>query len=153
MKQGAVLSAILYCIYVNDLYQLLRKRRYGCWVYGEYAGILGYSDDILLLAPSINALNEMAGLEMVNTCESYANDHNLRFNTHENPSKSKTKCMSFIKRNRVLKPIKLCDNDLPWVNEIKHLGNMITNDRDIMAQDILQKRAAYTNQNHELLQE
>lgn len=127
---------------------MLRKRRYGCWVYGEYAGILGYSDDILLLAPSTNALNEM-----VNTCESYANDHNLRFSTDECPSKSKTKYMCFVKRNRGLQPIKLCNNDLRWVNEIKHLGNVITNDRDIMAQDIMQKRAAYINRNHELLQE
>ena len=77
VKQGAVLSAILYCVYVNDLYQLLRKKRYGCWIDGEYAGILGYSDDILLLAPSTNAPNEM-----VNTCESYAKDDNLRFSTH-----------------------------------------------------------------------
>ena len=42
VKQGAVLSAILYCFYVNGLFQLLRKRKQGCWVQGTYAGIVGY---------------------------------------------------------------------------------------------------------------
>ena len=72
VKQGAVLSTILYCLYMNDLYQILRNKKYGCWINGEYSGILGYSDDILLQSPSINALKEM-----LKTCENYANEHNL----------------------------------------------------------------------------
>ena len=86
VKQGAVLSAILYCLYMNDLYQILRNKKYGCWINGEYSGILGYSDDILLQSPSINALKEM-----LKTCENYANEHNLQFSTDANPVKSKTK--------------------------------------------------------------
>ena len=33
VKQGAVLSAILYCVYMDDLYKILRTRTYGCLVY------------------------------------------------------------------------------------------------------------------------
>ena len=84
VKQCAVLSAILYCVYVNDLYQLLRKRKYGCWINGDYFGILGYSDDILLQAPSISALKNI-----LMTCENFAVEHNLQFSTHPNPAKSK----------------------------------------------------------------
>ena len=47
VKQGAVLSAILFCIYLNDLYKILCMRRSGCWVNGDFNGICGYSDDIL----------------------------------------------------------------------------------------------------------
>ena len=148
VKQGAVLSAILYCLYMNDLYQILRKKKYGCWINGEYSGILGYSDDILLQSPSINALKEM-----LKTCENYANEHNLQFSTDANPVKSKTKCMAFVRGNKDLKSIELCGNELPWVNEIKHLGTVITNDQDVMASDIMQKRAIYINRNNELIQE
>ena len=48
VKQGDVLSAILFCVYVNDLYKLLSKRRSECWIDGQYISILGYSNDILL---------------------------------------------------------------------------------------------------------
>ena len=64
VKQGVVLSAILFCVHVNDLYKLLRKRRSGCWINGHYMGILGYSDDILLLAPTVDSLKDM-----VKSCE------------------------------------------------------------------------------------
>ena len=32
VKQGAVLSAILYCFYSNDLFRILRKKKFGSWV-------------------------------------------------------------------------------------------------------------------------
>ena len=35
VKQGAVLSAILFCVYVDDLYKLLRKQKSGCWIKAE----------------------------------------------------------------------------------------------------------------------
>ena len=96
----------------------------------------------------INALKEM-----LKTYENYANEHNLQFSTDANPVKSKTKCMAFVRGNKDLKSIELCGNELPWVNEIKHLGTVITNDQDVMASDIMQKRAIYINRNNELIQE
>ena len=48
VKQGAVLSALLYCIYVDDLFRLLRNSCLGCWINGEFTGLLGYADDNML---------------------------------------------------------------------------------------------------------
>ena len=152
VKQGAVLSAILFCVYMNDLYRMLRKNRSGCWIGGEYYGIIGYSDDIVLLAPTIDALREM-----LKTCEEYAVDHNLQFSTHPDPQKSKTKCMAFtLRKNRntnSLMEVTLCNNKLPWVNSLKHLGSVITNAQNIVTDDTMQKRAIYINRNNELCQE
>ena len=67
VRQGAVLSAIFYCIYMNDLFNILRTSKFGCWVNGDYFGILGYSDDNFLSVPSIFALQQMVTL-----CENYA---------------------------------------------------------------------------------
>ena len=137
VRQGAVLSAIFYCIYINDLFNILRKSKYGCWVNGDYFGILGYSDDNLLLAPSLFALQQM-----VLICENYALAHDLKFSTDPNPDKCKTKCLAFLKKSRQLPNITLCGNALPWVTSGKHLGNILENKLDGMKRDILTKRAS-----------
>ena len=148
VKQGAVLSAILYCVYVDDLYRQLRKEKSGCWINGNYYGILGYSDDILLLAPTISALKQM-----LKTCEKFAVQHNLQFSTNLVPAKSKCKCIAFGCSTEELPNLVLCNNKLPWVNTIKHLGTVLTNDKEILGKDVMQKRAAYVSRNNELLQE
>ena len=47
----------------------------------------------------------------------------------------------------------LCNNNLPWVNSIKHLGCVLTNSSNIMSDDVMFKRAVYVNRNNELCQE
>ena len=49
--------------------------------------------------------------------------------------------------------IKLCGNELPWVNNIRHLGSIITNIANRMTQDAMEKRAAYISRNNEINQE
>ena len=148
VRQGGVISAILYCFYGNLLFNELRRSGYGCFVNGFYHGIFGYSDDNLLLAPSEYALQKMLKI-----CEKFANDHNLKFSTDPNPTKCKTKCIAFMKRPRQLKDMELCGNNLPWVNQFKHLGNTITNQGCFTNQDMNIKRACYVNKNIELNQE
>ena len=148
VKQEAVLSPILYCIYIDDLFHLLRKRRTGCWVNDAFIGIVGYADDLLLLSPTLDGLQQM-----VKTCEEYGNTHNLTFSTHTNLKKCKTKCISFLKKDRPLKNIKLNDRDLPWVDSVKHLGCRIGKRIHGMTQDLMEKRAIYINRLNELNQE
>ena len=110
--QGGVSSAILYCFNCNILFEKLRDDGYGCWINGIFSGIFGYSDDNLLIAPSLYALQKM-----LITCENFASEHNLKFSTDANPSKCKTKCTVFSRTKQpVLSDIKLCGNVLPWVN-------------------------------------
>ncbi len=149
VKQGAVLSAILFCIYIDDLIKELRHKRDGCWINNRYVGIAVYADDIVLLSPALDGLQNM-----VDTCSQYAKKYHLVFSTNENPAKSKTKCMAFLRNERKLRNIKLNDKDLPWITSIKHLGSTIKNNFDCnMKQDISEKRAAYIAKNNELNQE
>ena len=149
-KQGAVLSAIAYCVYVNGLFEELQKNKSGCWVGSTFLGLLGYSDDNFLLAPSREALQSMLSI-----CEKYANDHGLKFSTDLDPKKSKTRCLAFLQKEREIKPVVLCGNDLPWVTSCKHLGNTIVTAMtgDIRHQDVLNKRAAFIDRNNDLIQE
>ena len=143
VRQGGVISAILYCFYVNDLFRILRQKSAGCWVNGYFHGIFGYSDDNFLLAPSLAALQDM-----LRTCEEYAQPHNLKFSTDLTPSNFKTKCIAFLHKQRDLPQLKLSGTSLPWVNRGKHLGNMIENKMDLK-----QKKSAYITKNTDLLQE
>ena len=135
-KQGAVLSAILYCVYVNGLFEELRKNRSGCWVGQTFPGILGYSDDNFLLAPSMEALQAMLSI-----CEEHAESHGLQFSTNKDVKKSKTRCLAFLQKHRVVNPVVLCGNDLPWVQSCKHLGNTIAVacGGDIRGQDVYRR--------------
>ena len=56
---------------------------------------VGYADNILLMAP-----NRLGIEKMLEICKKYANEHQLRFSTDINPSKSKSKCI-LMKGNRV----------------------------------------------------
>ena len=56
---------------MNDLYNKLR-----CWFNGDFVGIVGYADDNFLISPTLDGLQEM-----LDTCEQYANEHNLTFST------------------------------------------------------------------------
>ena len=148
VKQGGVLSALFYCVYTDDLFNNLRKERNGCWVSGEYMGILGYADDNVLLSPTIDGLQCM-----LRVCEEYAKEHNLTFSTNINVNKSKTKCMAFTKCDRALPSMSLNGNNLPWVKSIKHLGNKVENKIDGMCQDMKEKRAQFIQRNNEICQE
>ena len=91
---------------------------------------------------------------MIDSCFSYAKEHNLSFSTNDDPSKSKTKCMAFQSRKQEVRKLELNGKDLPWVNTLKHLGSTITNDiGELMNQDLAEKRAMYISRNNELSQE
>ena len=76
VKQGGVLSAILFTLYLDKLLIRLKNSNIGYSINGCYTGALSYADDIALSCPSIRGLNRM--LEI---CNSFAAKHNLIFNT------------------------------------------------------------------------
>ena len=121
-RQGAILSAIACCFYCEELFSLLRRRRAGCWLEGTYCGMFGNSDDNWALAPSLESLQKI-----LNTCQEYAESHNLKFSTDINPTKCKTKYMAFLRSPRPLPWLSLCGNSQPWIQKLKHLGNCVEN--------------------------
>ena len=90
---------------------------------------------------------------MLKICEKYANQHGLQFSTDPDPRKWKTKCISFLHEVKELRPMMLCGNPLPWVEDGKHVGHYIKNVSDGMKNDMKVKRARYIGKNNELIQE
>ena len=114
VKQGGVLSPLLFNVYVQDLVVELRKYAIGCHVSGCFTGVFAYADDVTLLAPSCQAINKM-----LMRCESYADRHDIIFNS------SKTKCMLFssVSCNTQSKGcVMFMGSRLSFVNECTLLG-------------------------------
>ena len=58
-RQGSVLSPTCFSVYANDLLLQLRKLGLGCHIQGVYMGVVGFCDDILLMAPTRSAMQAM----------------------------------------------------------------------------------------------
>ena len=120
VRQGAIISPTLFCVYLDTLLQNLRNSGFGCHVGNIFMGAFGYADYIILLAPTRHALQLMLKI-----CEKFAKSHDMLFSTDIRPEKSKTKCLYFTENQVKPEPQKVILNGdpLPWVPHGKHLGN------------------------------
>ena len=90
---------------------------------------------------------------MVMICEEFAKSKSLKFSTHADPKKSKTKCIMFSKSKPTdVAPILLNGDPLPWVREVKHLGNILQSDNS-MKMDCVMKRGRFIGKVNSLLKE
>jgi len=116
VKQGGVLSPVLFSVYVDNLLNTLESEGYGCNVGGKYCGIVAYADDIILLSPTQYALQRM-----ISICEEYSADHSIKFNG------SKSQLIIF--GNDCYPCISVNGEIVKVVNEINYLGHVISRDR------------------------
>ena len=59
VKQGGVLSPQLLNVYLVELLFRLKHSQVGCYICDVFAGALPYADDVILLAPTMNAIKIM----------------------------------------------------------------------------------------------
>ena len=126
VKQGGVISPLLFSLYIDELFLLLKQSGIGCHVGLTYAGAFGYADDIALVAPSLSSLKQM-----ISICEEFAKSHSIVFN----PSKTKLLCFNLDPLCEI-PPIYLNGVQISIVEHEKHLGNYIStniSDRNIIA--------------------
>ena len=81
VKQGGVLSPVLFCIYMDALLDELSKEGVGCHVGHAFAGALSYADDLTLISPSLNSMKKMLSI-----CERFANSYDVLFNSSKSVS-------------------------------------------------------------------
>ena len=56
VKQGSVLSPILFTVYLDSLIKTLKQRNIGCKIGNKFLGAFGYADDLTLLCPTLSGL-------------------------------------------------------------------------------------------------
>ena len=117
VKQGGIISPVLYCVYINDLLELLKYKDIGCHIGPTFYGALGYADDLILMAPSVQGTKDM-----LKECQKYAVSHKIKFNG------SKSQVIIFTnKRNITRKPLLyINDEKISIVSQVKYLGHMLS---------------------------
>ena len=75
VKQGAIFSPTLFCVYIDDLLKRLKNLGLGCYIGNIYAGSMAYADDLTLLAPTAEAMRFM-----LKVCSDYATEFSIMFN-------------------------------------------------------------------------
>ena len=117
VRQGGVLSPVLFTVYMDILLNMLKDCGVGCYWDGVLVGALGYADDIILLAPCPSALRLM-----LKTYESFASSFGLKFNA----SKTQLIRFSLSPSNLCNTQIYFCGQLLEFCNSVCHLGHYLT---------------------------
>jgi len=145
VKQGGIISPILFCIYIDQLLCRLQKDGTGCHVGNVFLAALAYADDIVLLAPTASAMRRLLAL-----CDDFASSYNVMFNA------SKSKCIYF--QSQQLKSLSnlstpvfcIGGSVIEYVDQWLHLGHIIDINRSD-APDIARRKGAMIGQINNLL--
>ena len=115
VRQGGVISPILFTVYMDKLVDILQDSNAGCWLGDKYFGVFIYADDIVLASPSLTGLQRM-----VDICDQFGKENSIAFND----KKSMCLCISD-KIDGAHLDICLNGKSLVWNEKAKHVGNVI----------------------------
>ena len=120
VKQGGILSPVMFTTYLDVLLRRLSVGHYGCHIGSVFCGAFAYADDITLLSPTLHGLSNMLGI-----CGDFATEYQLLFNA------SKSRLLVFSDDHRVeMAPLKFMDGNIPVVDSERHLGLVLGRDAD-----------------------
>ena len=127
VRQGGIMSPILFNVYMDYLSKLLNESNIGCKLNGTLCNHLMYADDTCILAPSPSALYKLLCI-----CSGYAKDNTILFNN----TKSKFMCCKPKSMSKLYVPDMYLNNEvLPYFSKVKYLGvfldNCVQDDDDI----------------------
>ena len=78
VKQGGVLSPILFSVYIDELLMRLKHLGIGCNIGHLFMGAIAYADDVALLSPTKFAL-----VKMLKAANSFSAEYNITFNSNK----------------------------------------------------------------------
>ncbi len=131
VKQGGVLSPILFSVYMDGLFDRLKDSGVGCHMGNHFVGGLAYADDLTLLAPTLSALTKL-----VDICEKYAKEFNVKFNG----AKSQYLVFKGRRCKEDERPIVVNGDELYKVPVAMHLGHLISSvDQDSITANAIAK--------------
>ena len=75
VKQGGILSPIIFTIYMDELFVKLKKCGVGCYIGSYFMGGFGYGDDGAVVAPTVYSLKYLLKI-----CDEFGKAFNVLFN-------------------------------------------------------------------------
>ena len=120
VKQGGILSPVLFTLYLDMLLDAIKGCGVGCHMGRTFVGAVAYADDVAILAPTRSALKKM-----LSVAESAGAAIKVKFN----PSKSQLLLFSPSLCSGQTPPITFLGSEIPVSKESVHLGHYIGCDR------------------------
>ena len=112
VRQGSILSPLLFSMYIDIILVELEKSKLGCFLNGKCINSFLYADDLILLSLSISDLQCL-----IDKCKVLFDNLDLQINY------SKSNCLRIGNRFRsVCRPITINGCLISWVSEAKYLG-------------------------------
>ena len=113
VRQGGVLSAYFFAVYIDDIIKIIQRSGFGCHIGSVSVNIFLYADDILLMAPSVGALQNMLSL-----CENHLAYLDMTLNA------KKSVCLRVGRQFKdECSPLTtLSGESLCWVDNCRYLG-------------------------------
>jgi hypothetical protein len=113
VRQGGVLSPQFFAVYIDDIIKAIQRSNFGCKIGIISVNIFLYADDIILLAPTVTALQSM-----LNLCEAHLVHLDMALNSKKSVclrigSRFKDECSSLTT---------LSGESLCWVDNVRYLG-------------------------------
>ena len=112
VRQGGILSPVLFNVYVDVLLVSLKSKGLGCHINNIFVGCLMYADDLILLSASVIDLQSMLMI-----CECVGSNIGVNFNV--------SKCKNIIIGPMMYgtpTPLLLAGRPIHWVDKVKYLG-------------------------------
>ena len=146
VKQGGVVSPILFCVYIDDLLLELSDSGVGCYIGLNFCGAVAYADDIVLICPTPAAMRRLLKI-----CDDFALLYDISFNANKSkflvvvPSKWRSLCSCF-NQCRFTIGGKLIEK----VDSYPHLGHIISVNSDD-TDDVKHRRSHFMGQVNNVL--
>jgi len=148
VREGGVLSPLLFCVYIDDLLVRLSQSGVGCYLGNNFVGALAYADDVVLVCPTPSAMRRLLSL-----CEYFALEYDVKFNA----KKSKLLVCPPRKRNKISNQLTKRDCMLfidgkliEQVKSLSHLGYIIMTDLND-SDDILYRCNCFVGQANNMM--
>ena len=132
VRQGGILSPLLFARYIDDLLNELRISGYAVHIGRLFVGAIAYADDICILSCSCYGMQKMLDI-----CAEYGITWDIRFN----PAKSQL--LTIGGRAPINSTMRLGKNFVQWVSTVKYLGLHLIGGKDFKLDFTAVKRKYY----------
>ena len=132
VRQGGVLSPLLFAVYVDELILSLYKLGFGCHIGIQCMSVLMYADDLVLLSGSLSGLQAM-----INLCVDKLTEFDLQINVKKSICLRIGKC-----HNNICSDLNIGGVSTSWSKNLTYLGITLSSSAKF-AIDLKQNRVKF----------